>query len=194
VDVEYFDVLLDETPTVFGIHYDASDAARTLSSRYRNAGRTVALSGANKWQTATFFLRNAAFKNAQNGQADFRIFARPPELYVRKVTVTRVEDRTPRTPPLRPGPFSRLPPSSFPGRYKLFEAGQELGLVELHPNGALTHGRDETNSVYRWSLQPSALSLVWTGESHVFTRVVRLGVYEGQKADSKKTIRIEKEE
>jgi len=93
VEVEYFDVLLDETPTFFGIHYDASDQARTLSSRYRSGGKTVPLTGANKWVTATFFLRNATFRNSQNGQSDFRIYVRPPDLYVRRVAVTRLDER-----------------------------------------------------------------------------------------------------
>jgi hypothetical protein len=91
VDVEYFDVLLDETRTTFGIHYDAAGAGGSLSSRYRSAGRTVMLTGVNKWLTTTFYLRNAAFKNAQNGQSDFRIYVRPPDLYVRRVTVTRLD-------------------------------------------------------------------------------------------------------
>ena len=92
VDVEYFDVLLDERPTSFGIHYDAAATGSSLSSRYRSAGKTVTLTGANRWMTATFFLRNAAFKNSQNGQSDFRIYARPPDLYVRRVTVTRMNN------------------------------------------------------------------------------------------------------
>lgn len=91
VDVEYFDVLLDETRTTFGIHYDVAGAGGSLGSRYRSVGKTVMLSGANKWLTTTFFLRNAAFKNAQNGQSDFRIYVRPPDLYVRRVTVTRLD-------------------------------------------------------------------------------------------------------
>ena len=90
VDVEYFDVLLDERPTSFGIHFDAASSGSVLSARYRSAGKTVTLTGANRWITTSFFLRNATFKNGQNGQSDFRIYARPPDLYVRRVTVTRM--------------------------------------------------------------------------------------------------------
>ena len=90
VDVEYFDVLLDERPTSFGIHFDAAASGSTPSSRYRSAGKTVTLTGANRWMTASFFLRNATFRNGQNGQSDFRIYARPPDLYVRRVNVTRM--------------------------------------------------------------------------------------------------------
>jgi hypothetical protein len=94
VDVEYFDVLLDERPTSFGIHYDAAATGSNIGSRYRSAGKTVMLTGANRWMTTAFFLRNAAFKNGQNGQSDFRIYARPPDLYVRRVTVTRMSGPT----------------------------------------------------------------------------------------------------
>ena len=45
----------------------------------------------NDWQKATFYISDGAFKNSQNGKADFRLEAMPPEIYVRSVTVTREE-------------------------------------------------------------------------------------------------------
>jgi hypothetical protein len=40
-------------------------------------------------QDNVFHIRNATFENAQNGGADFRLTIRPPDLYVRRVTLTR---------------------------------------------------------------------------------------------------------
>ena len=42
------------------------------------------------WAVATFQITNATFMNSLNGHADFRLEVAPPELYVRRVTVTRV--------------------------------------------------------------------------------------------------------
>jgi hypothetical protein len=73
---------------MFGLDYDAIAPERTLHSIYTHAP-AVRLDGSNKWQTATFHVKDAAFENAQNGGADFRLWVRPPDLYVRKVVVTR---------------------------------------------------------------------------------------------------------
>ena len=54
--------------------------------------------GTNAWQKATFYIADGAFKNSQNGKADFRLEVMPPEIYVRRVTVTR-EDVAPPPPP-----------------------------------------------------------------------------------------------
>src|SRR5262249_6713451 len=41
------------------------------------------------WLKATFHVRNASFQNTQRGGGDFRLWASPPELCVRRVTVTQ---------------------------------------------------------------------------------------------------------
>jgi hypothetical protein len=43
------------------------------------------------WAVATFEITNATFRNSQNDGADFRFEVVPPEIYVRRVTVTRRE-------------------------------------------------------------------------------------------------------
>jgi hypothetical protein len=73
----------------FGLQYDALAPRRTLSAVYTRASPTVYLSTPDQWKTATFRLPNAAFENGQNGGADFRLVVRPPQLWVRRVTVTR---------------------------------------------------------------------------------------------------------
>lgn len=50
--------------------------------------------GTNAWQKATFYIADGAFRNSQNGKADFRLEVTPAEIYVRRVTVTREDVRT----------------------------------------------------------------------------------------------------
>ena len=90
IEVEYFDVVFGGNPVAFSIQYDAS--GEPTPHTYASAGASVRLRGSETWQTATFQIADATFQNAQNGRADFRVRASPPELYVRRVTVTRVGD------------------------------------------------------------------------------------------------------
>jgi hypothetical protein len=88
-EVEY---LLAPQPGIAGlrtmdIQYDSGVAGD--SGKYRDTS-LIRLKDSNGWQTATFRTRgDAAFSNRQNGGADFRIRARAPLLFVRRVTVTR---------------------------------------------------------------------------------------------------------
>ena len=85
MDVEY----LDPEPGTMGIHYDA-DAPDHQNPAYKEATRPITLEGTGRWNKATFYTQNdAAFRKRQNGQSDFRIWAKSPELYIRRVTVTR---------------------------------------------------------------------------------------------------------
>jgi len=84
LDVEY----LSPQPGSMNIQYDSSGDGD--SGRYRDARSSIQFSGSTSWQQATFRTRSdAVFSNRQNGRADFRIRARTPLLYVRRVTVTR---------------------------------------------------------------------------------------------------------
>ena len=85
IDVEY----LDPEAGTMGIHYDA-DAPDRNNPAYKEATRPITLAGTGRWNKATFYTENdAAFRKRQNGQSDFRIWAKTPILYVRRVTVTR---------------------------------------------------------------------------------------------------------
>jgi len=95
IEVEYFDVVFDDPPTSISLQYDATSVPKTTSAAYRRVNQSVLLRGANEWRTATFRVRGATFANSQNGSSDFRICARPPELYVRRVTVTRETNQDP---------------------------------------------------------------------------------------------------
>jgi hypothetical protein len=95
IDVEYFDVVFDDSPSTFGIHYDGTGLSTSSKAAYKSANKSARLGGSNTWQVATFHLRDASFNNAQNGRSDFRISVKPPELYVRRVTVTRENQRNP---------------------------------------------------------------------------------------------------
>jgi hypothetical protein len=85
IEVEY----CSESTATLALQYDAIAASRNSSSVYTRAGSRVALDGSSEWETAAFHIRNGAFENAQNGGADFRLEITPPELSVRRVTVTR---------------------------------------------------------------------------------------------------------
>jgi hypothetical protein len=89
IDVEYFDIVFDNKPSSISIHFDATGVRQGSRPAYTSASGNVVLRGTEQWTNATFNVRNASFQNSQNGQSDFRICVRPPELYVRKVTVTR---------------------------------------------------------------------------------------------------------
>jgi hypothetical protein len=86
IDVEYLDPFVG----TMGIHYDALDGQNGSNPSYREANEPVQMAGSKAWQKATFRTRgDASFSNRQNGQSDFRLWAKTPLLYVRRVTVTR---------------------------------------------------------------------------------------------------------
>jgi len=87
VSVEYF----DQGIGTLGLQFDATGYWKTPTAAYTDAGSTISLLDAKTWKTATFRVRNAAFKNSQNSGSDFRLVVQPPELFIRSVTVTRAK-------------------------------------------------------------------------------------------------------
>lgn len=86
IDVEY----LDPQAGTMGVHYDAVGAENVSNPKYREANNPVRLTGSGVWRRATFRTRgDASFSNRQNGQSDFRIWAKTPVLFVGRVTVTQ---------------------------------------------------------------------------------------------------------
>ena len=81
------------------LQYDAVEFEnhRPYKSATAEGVRTVNYDGANftrlqpsnAWQTATFLLRDGVFMNSQNGGADMRLEVTPPDIFVRRVTITR---------------------------------------------------------------------------------------------------------
>jgi len=88
IEVEYY----NEKRGSLGLQYDARVKVKSMRSIYTRAGPSIALDGAKEWETAVFHIRDGAFEGTQNGGADFRLEVAPPELYVRRVTVTREKD------------------------------------------------------------------------------------------------------
>jgi hypothetical protein len=89
----------------FRLQYDATefDTHRPYKSVIDEGGTPVRLGGnndharvpaVNSWETATFRITDALFDNSQNGGADFRLEFLPPDVFVRRVTLTR-EPQTP---------------------------------------------------------------------------------------------------
>jgi hypothetical protein len=99
IEVEYFDGFQGQLG-VFGVQYDSKGAEDGLGSAYQQTYPSVPLRGSEQWKKATFRLYRATFQNSQNAKSDFRLWASPPELFVRRVTVAI--DRSP------PGPFHPL--------------------------------------------------------------------------------------
>jgi hypothetical protein len=96
VDIEY----LAKPDTAFRLQFDGMDG--TVHRKYQPVlakGATVMRLGTGAdygriatpgvWSVATFHVTNAVFMNSQRDGADFRLEVVPPEIYVRRVTVTR---------------------------------------------------------------------------------------------------------
>lgn len=99
IDVEYFDGF-DGQPGVFGLQYDARGSMDAIDTPYKPCPPNVPLKGSGKWLKATFHVRDATFRNSQNARSDFRLVVSPPELCVRRVSVT-LEPQAPVLVPLK---------------------------------------------------------------------------------------------
>jgi hypothetical protein len=89
IEVEY---LALESGTM-GVHYDKVDPDSTGHGRYQEASSPIPLVPSPQWRKATFRTKgDGGFANRENGLSDFRIWAKTPQLYVRRVTVTREHD------------------------------------------------------------------------------------------------------
>jgi hypothetical protein len=94
IDVEYFDGPKGREG-VFGLEYDATDAPNGSPSKALLPN--VPFKGTGRWQTNSFHVRNGTFRNSQNAHSDFRLWARPAEFSVSRVTVTL----EPEAPPVK---------------------------------------------------------------------------------------------
>lgn len=99
VEVEY----LARPDAAIRVQFDAMDGGRHRKYRPVLADRAPAMrfgtgadygrvSRGGVWDVATFHLTNAVFWNSQKYGADFRIEVVPPEIHVRRVTVSREGD------------------------------------------------------------------------------------------------------
>ena len=88
--------------------------------------------------------------------------------------------------------FAAITEAEISGRYRLFEGENEIGTVILHPNGMATNWRGETKPGYHWKVQDEGLLLIWLKDYHLFTQIIRPGVYAGSKRS--KSARMEREE
>lgn len=95
VDVELFDA----SPGTLVIQYDGWSEQGTTHGAYTQAPRTVQLRQQKKWRTESFLLPEGRFENRENGRSDFRLLLSKPELYVRRVTVSRDASPDAPTPP-----------------------------------------------------------------------------------------------
>jgi len=84
IDFEYFTL----TATTLKVQYDGMEGDRHRPFMPAQPGE-LRVPGSPQWRTASFRITDAAFLNSQNGGADFRLDVIPPEIYVRRVTLTR---------------------------------------------------------------------------------------------------------
>jgi hypothetical protein len=91
IEFEY----LVRTPVRLKVQYDCMEEGRRRS--YKPAGEILNVTEVGSWQTATFHVSEPAFMNSQIGGADFRLDVNPPEIYVRRVAMTRVNEPNPLT-------------------------------------------------------------------------------------------------
>ena len=70
------------------LQYDAVESDTHQPYKYASSAIIRAVP-TNLWKTVTFRLLNGVFMNSQNGGADFRLEAIPPDIYVRRVTLLR---------------------------------------------------------------------------------------------------------
>ncbi len=87
VDVDYFDGFEGHLG-VMGLEFDSSEFGDFPNASYRPQLPNVPLRGSKKWMKGTFRIRGAGFRNTQNAGSDFRLWASPPAMLVRRVTVT----------------------------------------------------------------------------------------------------------
>lgn len=96
IDVDYFDGFEGQLG-VFGLQYDNSRPDEGTGYSSTALLPNVPLTGSGQWKKASFHVRDATFRNAQNSRSDFRLVASPPELSVSRVAVT-LEPGAPASP------------------------------------------------------------------------------------------------
>jgi len=99
IDVMYFDGPLGHEG-VFGLQYDATGVPNGATARA--LVHNVPIKGSGQWRTNSFHVRDGTFQNSQNARSDFRLWARPAEFSVSRVTVTL----EPEPPALKPLAFN----------------------------------------------------------------------------------------
>ncbi len=97
VEVELFDA----SSARLEVQYDAWSEQGTTEGAYKRALRVVQLQQLKQWRTETFLLTDARFENRENGRSDFRLRVEKPQLYIKRVTVSRAEGPEEASPPRR---------------------------------------------------------------------------------------------
>ena len=87
IEVEFY----DQGSGRIGLEYDGSRTSEQPNPAYTVLREIESVGDSRLWRTASFRVRNATFQGAQNSGADFRLWVSPPDLYVRRVTVTRAK-------------------------------------------------------------------------------------------------------
>ena len=124
VEVEFFDD--GDEDYYFGIQYDSMESRLPDEGAVR-WGHTFWMTGTRQWRTTRLILPDPRFENRLGGDSDLRIFAKTPDLLVRRVTVRRLEpERTGRAHPGVIPALARSPGSLEPGLRAVTYSGREF--------------------------------------------------------------------
>ena len=99
---------------------------------------------------------------------------------------------------LRPGagsaasPFATLQDSDVVGRYRLFQEGVDVGVVQLLENHSMINKDGTTFPQYRWEIQPNRLMTRWQAGHIYFDSMPRPGVFVARLKDNNDYRRLEK--
>ena len=99
---------------------------------------------------------------------------------------------------LRPGvhsaasPFATLQDSDVAGRYRLFQEGVDVGVVQLLENHSMINKDGTTFPQYRWEIQPNRLMTRWQAGHIYFDSMPRPGVFVARLKESDDYRRLEK--
>lgn len=89
-------------------------------------------------------------------------------------------------------PFATLQDSDVVGRYRLFQEGVDVGVVQLLENHSMINKDGTTFPQYRWEIQPNRLLTRWQAGHIYFDSMPRPGVFVARSRDNEDYRRLEK--
>lgn len=91
-------------------------------------------------------------------------------------------------------PFATLQDRDVVGRYRLFQEGVEVGVVQLLENHSMINKDGTTFPQYRWEIQPKRLMTRWQAGHIYFDVMPKPGVFVMHAKDGSEYRRLEKVE
>ena len=89
------------------------------------------------------------------------------------------------------------PETTFPGRYRLIEGEQQIGVVTLYSDHTFANEEGKKRPNYRWGFESDVLVIHWLQATAYLTNTGARGVYAGVFVNTRKKdlpVRLEKDE